>query len=265
MRLAVLMSAVGFAALVGASAPASAATVVLDDFTVGQFVPNLPSSWPPPAGWWPFLDDGAGNGVARGSAQGAGILGGERDAVMTVFGKPRADLNNTLNVSNGSLSIGSFFDPVEGRLIYNGVGDVGLGGVNLFGGRLLLDVFSLGTGLKEPPFSVSLELVDTQSQVSRLTQNFDSSLFRASSSDPGETAMLSIALANLVGGADLSKTDSISIAIRGPLGLDAWLVGGFRVDEITTPVSEPGGLPLLAAGLAMLGLAVRRNRKVSAK
>lgn len=217
---------VGLATMAGA---ASAATITIDDFQDQQFV--LPGS--------------------SDAVQGSGILGGEREA--TYVSEENNPFGANLQVGNGFLTLNSFFPLVEADLVWDGLGNSGLGGVDLTDGGteagLAIDIFGIGTSVPDPELTLTFSLLDLDGNESTSVQSFatDFLLDNASLNSP-VTAFFGFG--GFAGTADVSRIDSIALNIIGPSGLDLNF-GPVKTAPVPEPLTILGSMAAVGFGVAM--------------
>lgn len=229
-----IFSGAVLAAFATMTSTAQAATVTIDSFETPQFLFSGES----------------------GAVQGSGILGGEREVTYTSEGA--GSFGENLQIGNGSLVLSSAFELVEADLLWNGVGDVGLGGVDLTDegteSGLSIDIFGIGTLIATPELALTFSIVDSSGNESSLAQFFETQfLFDNASNSSPVTALFSFDA--FVGSADVTDVDSIGLNIVGPLALDA----SFGT-VTTTPVPEP---LTIVGSLTALGLGGVMKRKLA--
>ncbi len=236
MKFSAAMPVAGLALLVSTFG-ASAATVIISDFQTYQHVETRP---------------GAGQvSSSEVYSVSAAKIGGYRDMRVTNNSTTRTSAttltsqDGLLDFSNAARIIGT------GTLTWNGLGSVGLGGVDITdsatNNALFLDVIFADANL-----TLSFSVTDTSNRTSTLTQIVAETL-----TDPTSLAFL---FSDFVGSADFSSLNSITFTLSGTTaGLDA------TIDTIYSGSTLPA-VPLPAAGWLMLGAfgamgAVARRRR----
>ena len=224
------------AALAAAPVAASAATILVDDFTSRQVVADQPL----PA--YPRTSE-----IAD-----AAVLGGYRElSIRSVTGggpfastlSSDAGGEKLLNFSNQSGQAGM------GVVVYDGAGSAGLGGIDLAGGEADAR-FRLFLANADAPVTIESVVTDLLGGTSTLARTLPQSMVRQA---------VTLAFADFTGGADFGRVDSISFRFSGPKDLDASFDRIMVVNDAVSPVPLPAGGVLL--GLGLLGLAGLVSRR----
>ena len=224
------------AALAAAPLAASAATLVIDDFTSTQIVADRSIE---PA--YPSISEAAGPTVVGGfreltvrTLNGGGVFASTLSSNASGEGR--------LNFSNQSNQRG------VGTVLYDGEGSAGLGGLDLtFGGGTR---FAFAVQNADAAMTIRSTVTDTSGASSMLERTF-----------PGSIAgsRISFAFADFAGVADFASVDAIAFTFSGPQDLDASFDRIVVAGSPAAPVPLPAGGALLAAALLAFG-ALRRLR-----
>ena len=223
-------------ALAAAPLAASAATLVIDDFSTRQVLADRPTPAFPKSS----------------EAYGPSVIGGYREmAVKTLMKRPgpfattfssNVDGEELLNFSNQSGQQGT------ATLLYDGAGSAGLGGIDLTvgGGK----GFQFLVENADASLTIASTVWDVAGRQSSFEQTFPQTIVGG---------RISFRFADFGGRADFTSTNAIRFVFSGPPNLDA-SVALLAVSPIPVPA---GGL-LLGTVLAALSLgasALRRRRK----
>ena len=223
------------AALVVAPIAASAATILIDEFTSSQVVADAP----------------IGSYSRTSEVADAAVLGGYREITVRKGGRggpfattmsSNAGGERRLNFSNQSRSAGT------GTVLYDGRGHAGLGGVDLAMGDADAR-FRFTVKNADASMTVASTVTDTAGGTSTLTQAFPRTI---------EGSAIIFAFADYAGDVDFASVDSIAFTFSGPADLDASFDRLMALNNEVTTVPLPAGGALLAGGL--LALASRRRR-----
>jgi hypothetical protein len=184
----------------------------------------------------------------------AGVLGGEREGVFQVYGEGVINSATGLIGKNGGMSAFQFGtvgnSPASATLTYNGVGNVGLGGI---------DLTSAGTNSRFEIQFVSSDALPTaglnvQIIVTSATGSKSSTVVAPNQQS---AYTLAIPFASFVGPGSLSQADSVTIVFNGNQTPNI----DFEIYSIAA-VPEPASWLLMAFGgaAACFKLARRRHR-----
>ncbi|MFC3059620.1 VPLPA-CTERM sorting domain-containing protein [Paenirhodobacter populi] len=234
MKLRFAASVAGFA-LLASSLTASAASIILGDFNVEQYVEANPRQ-----------------GQVSSSevySPSAVKVGGYRSLSVTnangrTGGTSLESADGYLDFSNSARTSGT------GTVLWDGIGSTGLGGVDLTDGgtnnALFLDVIFADANL-----TLSFSVTDTAGFTSTISKTVAESLL--------EPTSLSFLFSDFSGSANFSSLNSISLILTGTTqGLDA------SIDTVYAASTLPA-VPLPAAGWLMVGglaaLGVMKRRK----
>ncbi|PZX18248.1 putative secreted protein [Palleronia aestuarii] len=236
MRTKMFASVVGTALAVSA-APALAATLTIDNFDTNQRVTDVPS----------------GSFVNSSEVTGSDILGGARDLSVTntAFNGDSTDATE-LRVAGSALSFSNITDARgEGTITYDGVGNAGLGGIDLIIGDNPSFFFEVGDFDRE--VNITATVMDTMGGTSSyselLTLGFNPNL----------------GFAEFTGNADFGSIDSIEFFVSST---DTQTAVDGSILSISVQADDMAPIPLPASGLLLLGglggLTVLRSRRKKA-
>ena len=223
-------------ALVLAPVAASAATILIDDFTSSQVVADAP----------------IGSYSRMNEVADAAVLGGHREITVRTNGRrgpfattmsSNAGGERHLNFSNQSRASGT------GTVRYDGLGDAGLGGVDLAMGDVNAR-FRFTVENADASMTIASTVTDTAGGSSTLARTFPRTI---------EGGAITFAFADYAGTVDFASVDSIAFTFSGPADLDASFDRIVALNNEVAAVPLPAGGALLAGGL--LALASRRRAR----
>lgn len=237
-------------AVLALSCAGTAQAIVIDDFSTSQAALTVTY---PPAGQ-----------TAKSSASGAGILGGERDMLISLTGGMIAGNQLSSTVSSGYYSYSQdatikgrgelWWDGVNGSAILN---PSGLGGLDLSVGGI--HALLMGVLFDDLPVDVTITVYSDAGNASSSTQTLPGDVY-ASSEFTFDYSNFSTLLGS---GANFAHVGAITLS-TGSNTTAPDLVLEYLTTSEPASVPEPGTLSMLGIGIAAVGLCARR-RKVGAQ
>lgn len=238
------------AAALALACAGSAQAIIIDSFATSQ---SLSLAYPP-----------GGKSISS-SVSGTGILGGERDMMISLIGGVIAG-NGISSVAGGGYYSYSQDATIKGRgeIQWDGadgspaLNPIGLGGINLTAGGI--DALVLGVISDDVPVNVTITVYSSAGNASSRTLTLPGQINEATT----YSFKYSDFSAFLGSGADFANVGAITLK-TGSSSTAPDLVFNFLRTSEPANVPEPGTLGLLGLGAAACGLVARRRKPVASR